>query len=317
MERHGQGSIIGINWGSSNLRAYLIAPDGRLIDTHEEPAGVATLSREGMVVAADSIRARWPKAAHAYAAGMIGSNVGWVDAGYVDCPAGAEAVARQLVATRIGRLELQIVPGMACVRAVDGAPDVMRGEETELLGLLSGGAVGADAIVALPGTHTKWIQLRGGRVESFMTAMSGELFDRLAGGGLLASVLEGPGGVGPAFLEGVRVGAKGALGLGALLFGVRARVIRGVLARADSSSYLRGVLVGAEVADAGALFSAIGDGGAGAGQRPALPVVGSGPVVALYQAALEELGIASRAVASADAVVRGFAAIHAMATPAR
>lgn len=313
MERHGKGSIIGINWGSSNLRAYLIAPDGRLIDAHEEPAGVATLSREGMVIAADSIRARWPKAAHAYAAGMVGSNVGWVDAGYVDCPAGADAVAAQLVPTRIGSLEVRIVPGMACVRAADGAPDVMRGEETELLGLLSSGTIGPDAMVALPGTHTKWIQLRSGRVESFMTAMSGELFDRLAGGGLLASVLEGPGAVGPAFLEGVRIGAKGALGLGALLFGVRARVIRGVLARADSSSYLRGVLVGAEIKDAMGLFPALGGGAAGAGQRPALPVVGSGPVTVMYQAALDELGISSRAVASADAVVQGFSAIHAMA----
>lgn len=317
MPHHRTDNIIGINWGSSNLRAYLIAADGRLLDTHEEPAGVATLSRDGMVIAADSIRARWPKAAHAYAAGMIGSNVGWVDAGYVDCPAGVETVTQHLVPTRIGSLELRIVPGMACVRAVDGAPDVMRGEETELLGLLSGGAIGPDAIVALPGTHTKWIQLRAGRVESFMTAMSGELFDRLAGGGLLASVLEGPGGVGPAFLEGVRVGAKGALGLGALLFGVRARVIRGVLERVESSSYLRGVLVGAEIKDATGLFAALGGSAGDAGQRPALPVVGSGPVTVMYQAALEELGIASRAVASADAVVRGFTAIHGMTSASR
>ncbi len=312
MPHHRTDNIIGINWGSSNLRAYLIAADGRLLDTHEEPAGVATLSRDGMVIAADSIRARWPNATHAYAAGMIGSNVGWVDAGYVDCPAGAETVAQQLVSTRIGSLELRVVPGMACVRPVDDAPDVMRGEETELLGLLSAGAVDPDAIVALPGTHTKWIQLRAGRVESFMTAMSGELFDRLAGGGLLASVLEGPGHVGPTFLEGVRVGAKGALGLGALLFGVRARVIRGMLPRADSSSYLRGVLVGAEIKDATALFPALGEGDVWAGQRPALPVIGSGPVTVMYQAALNELGVASQAVASADAVVRGFSAIHSM-----
>ncbi|WP_282295777.1 2-dehydro-3-deoxygalactonokinase [Stenotrophomonas sp. PS02289] len=317
MAHHGNDNIIGINWGSSNLRAYLITPGGAVLDAHEEPAGVATLSREGMVIAADSLRARWPHAQHAYAAGMIGSNVGWVDAGYVACPAGVDVVAQQLVETRIGSLALRIVPGMACVRSLDGAPDVMRGEETELLGLLSDGAIGADAIVALPGTHTKWIQLRSGEVESFMTAMSGELFDRLAGGGLLASVLEGPGAVGPAFLEGVRGGAKGALGLGALLFGVRARVIRGMLERADSSSYLRGVLVGAEIGDAMGLFPALGDRDARAGQRPALPVVGSGPVTVMYQAALSELGVESRGVASADAVVRGFAAIHAMASAPR
>jgi len=305
-QRH-TDSIIGINWGSSNLRAYLIGTDGRRLDAYETPAGVALLQREGMAAAADAIRARWPDAGHAYAAGMIGSNVGWIDAGYVDCPAGVEAVALSLVPTRIGTLDVSIVPGMACVRPVDGAPDVLRGEETELLGLLSGGNIDLGAIVALPGTHTKWIQLIDGRVDSFMTSMSGELFDRLASAGLLASVLEGPGTPGAAFAEGVRAAANGPLGLGALL-GVRARMIRGALPRDQTSSYLRGLLVGAEIADALALFPSL--------KNASVPLVGSGPVNRLYQAALAELGIAARPTASPDAVVRGFSAIHAMAAAA-
>jgi 2-dehydro-3-deoxygalactonokinase len=309
MPQHDTDSIIGINWGSSNLRAYLLGADGRMLDSHETPAGVAMLQREGMAAAADEIRVRWPNAGSAYAAGMIGSNVGWVDAGYVDCPAGVETVAQSLVPTRIGTLDVSIVPGMACVRAVDGAPDVLRGEETELLGLLSGGNVGPDALVALPGTHTKWIQLNNGRVESFMTSMSGELFDRLASGGLLASVLEGPGAPGPAFAEGVRTAANGMLGLGALLFGVRARMIRGALPRDQTSSYLRGLLAGAEIADALALFPAL--------RSASVPLVGSGPVTRLYQAALAELGIEAHAIASAEAVIRGFSAIHTMAGTAR
>lgn len=309
MQQQDTDSIIGINWGSSNLRAYLIGADGQILDAYEAPAGVATLDRDGMAAAADAIRARWPHAGHAYAAGMIGSNVGWVDAGYVECPAGAATVAQSLVRTQIGGLSLSIVPGMACVRPIDGAPDVMRGEETELLGLLRGGNVDPDAIVALPGTHTKWIQLSDGRVESFMTSMSGELFDRLASGGLLASVLEGPGEPGPAFAEGVRAAANGTLGLGALLFGVRARMIRGALPRDQTSSYLRGLLVGAEIADALALFPAL--------RSASVPLVGSGPVTRLYQAALAELGIAAHTVASAEAVVRGVSAIHAIANSPR
>lgn len=304
MQQRHTDSIIGINWGSSNLRAYLIGADGRRLDAYEMPVGVALLQREGMAAAADAIRARWPDAGHAYAAGMIGSNVGWIDAGYVDCPAGVEAVALSLVSARIGTLDVSIVPGMACVRPVDGAPDVLRGEETELLGLLSGGNIGLDAIVALPGTHTKWIQLIDGRVDSFMTSMSGELFDRLASAGLLASVLEGPGTPGAAFAEGVCAAANGPLGLGALLFGVRAKMIRRALPRDQTSSYLRGLLVGAEIADALALFPSLRD--------ASVPLVGSGPVNLLYQAALAELGIAARPTASPDAVVRGFSAIHAM-----
>ena len=309
MQQDHPDSFIGINWGSSNLRAYLIGAHGELLDSHEAPSGVATLDRAAMATAADTLRARWPHARRAYAAGMIGSNVGWTDAGYVECPAGVEAVARRLVPTRIGELAVSIVPGMACVRPMDGMPDVLRGEETELLGLLDRGDVGPDSVVALPGTHTKWIQLTNARVESFMTSLSGELFDRLASGGLLASVLEGPGEPGAAFAEGVRTAAEGHLGLGALLFGVRARLIRGALPRTATSSYLRGLLAGAEIADALVLFPGL--------RHMSVPLVGSGPVTRLYRAAMAELGINAHPVSSADAAVRGFRALHAMASAER
>ncbi len=297
-------SIIGINWGSSNFRAYLIGADGQTQDVLELPAGVTQLQRDGMTDIGNQVRQRWPQASHAYAAGMIGSNVGWTDAGYLDCPADLDAVAGALVATRIGDLAVDIVPGLACVRDADGAPDIMRGEETELFGLLCAGQLDDASVVALPGTHTKWVQLQDGRVHAFMTSMSGELFDRLSSGGLLASVVDGPGEAGPAFVEGVHAAANRSLGLGALLFGVRARMIRGTLARADTSSYLRGLLAGSEIADALALFPAL--------RTTTVPLVGSAPVCRLYQAALDALGIAARPVASADAIVRGFSALHAV-----
>lgn len=297
-------SIVGINWGSSNFRAYLIAADGQVIDTLESASGITTLSREGMVDVANRVRARWPQAGAVYAAGMIGSNIGWIDAGYVDCPAGLRTVGAGLVPVRIGELSLHIVPGLACVREADGAPDIMRGEETELFGLLAGDRLGDSPVIALPGTHTKWVRLHDGRVHDFMTAMSGEIHDRLSAAGLLASVVEGPGHDGPAFRDGVGAAAAHALGLGALLFGVRARVIRGLLPRADASAYLRGLLIGAEIADALALFPEL--------RATTVPLVGSAPVCMLYQAALAVQGIASRPVASADAVVRGFAGIHAL-----
>lgn len=297
-------SIVGINWGSSNFRAYLIAADGRVIDTLESAAGITTLAREGMIDVAHGVRDRWPDAGAVYAAGMIGSNIGWVDAGYVDCPADMRTLGGRLVAARIGELPVHIVPGLACVRDADGAPDIMRGEETELFGLLAADRIGGAPVVALPGTHTKWVRLRDGRVHDFMTAMSGEIHDRLSAAGLLASVIEGPGHDGPVFEQGVRAAATRTLGLGALLFGVRARVIRGVLQRAEASAYLRGLLIGSEIADALALFPEL--------RGATVPLVGSAPVCALYRAALAALDIASMPVASADAVVRGFAGLHAM-----
>ena len=298
-----EASIVGINWGSSNCRAHLIAPDGTVLETLEAAAGVATLQREGMVEMANRVYARWPDAPRVYAAGMIGSNVGWTDAGYVECPAGFDRLRDELVPTRIGELSLHIVPGLACVRERDGAPDIMRGEETELLGLQASGRLDDAPLVALPGTHTKWVRIEGGRVVEFMTAMSGEIYDRLTAAGLLASIVEGPSVDGVAFRDGVRTSASRTLGLGALLFGARARVIRGLLPKANASSYLRGLLIGSEIADALALFPQP--------RGRAMPLVGSPAVCALYAAALDELGSASRAVASSDAIARGFAEIDA------
>lgn len=300
-------SIIGIDWGTSGFRAYLIDGDGAVRDRIQEAAGVASLDRAGMAAAATRVRARWPDAARAYAAGMIGANIGWTDAGYVGCPAGRERLCGALVPARIGELELRIVPGLACVRVHDGAPDIMRGEETELFGLLAAGRLADAPVVALPGTHTKWVRLDGERVAEFMTAMSGELHDRLSAGGVLASVVEGPGADGAAFRDGVHAGAARTLGLGALLFGVRARAIREGLDRADASAYLRGLLLGAEIADALALFPHMRD--------ATVPLVGAAPVRALYAAALEALGVASLPVDSADAAARGFAWIDAHRAP--
>lgn len=302
-------AIVGINWGSSNFRAYLIEGGGIVRDSLEAAAGVTSLQRDGMIEIAGRVRARWPHAARVYAAGMIGSNVGWTDAGYVDCPAGIDRLCNSLLPTRIGDLELRIVPGLACVRARDDAPDVMRGEETELFGLHASGRLDGAPLVALPGTHTKWVRMHDGRVAEFITAMSGEIYDRLTAAGLLASIVEGTAVDGPAFREGVRTGASRALGLGALLFGARARVIRGVLERADASSYLRGLLIGAEIADALDLYPDA--------RSATVPLVGSAAVCALYGAALDEMGVASRMVPSSDAIARGFAEIDARVKPSR
>jgi 2-dehydro-3-deoxygalactonokinase len=301
MNAHAAGDLVGINWGSSNFRAYLIGADGAVRDTLESPAGVATLQRAGMIDMAAQVHMRWPQATRVYAAGMIGSNIGWLDAGYVDAPAGLAQICAGLKPTTIGGLALSIVPGVACTRTHDGAPDIMRGEETELFGLMASGRLHDAPVIALPGTHTKWVSVGEGQVHEFMTAMSGELHDRLSSGGALASVVSGAGEDGPAFREGVRTAAARGLGLGSLLFGVRARVIRGRLTASEASAYLRGVLIGAEIADALQLFPQL------AGAR--VPLVGSQAACGLYQAALQELGVAADIVPSADAVVRGFVEI--------
>lgn len=303
MRQDVDGDIIGINWGSSNFRAFLIGADGQVREAIEQPRGIAGLDRAQMQEMVAGLAARWPRAGRIYASGMIGSNIGWSDAGYVDCPATPAQLAGRLHDTRIGEVAVSIVPGLACRRSGDDAPDIMRGEETELLGLVAAGAVPASGWVALPGTHSQWVCLRDGAVVEFMTAMSGEIFDRLTAAGLLASVVDGPAEAGAAFSAGLRAGHEGGLGLGTALFGARARVIRGELARRDGASYLRGLLIGAELADVRRLWPAA--------LSAQVPLVGAAPVCALYAVALAELGGSGRQILSHDASTRGFAALHA------
>ena len=114
------GTIVGINWGSSNCRAYLIGRDGTLVDEYQRGAGVAGLDRDGMSAVAEEIGVRWPGARPTYAAGMIGSNVGWVEVPYAQAPAGSTDIAAATTHTEIGTLSVTIVPGITCRRAVDG-----------------------------------------------------------------------------------------------------------------------------------------------------------------------------------------------------
>lgn len=295
-----QGEIIGINWGSSNFRAYRIAGDGSLLDEYSAAAGVAALDRGGMAAMMREVAARWPTDVPVYASGMIGSTVGWVEVPYADAPAGCGELSQRVTQADIGGVEVRIVPGIACRRAFDDAPDVLRGEEIELLGSIGLGH--ADGLAALPGTHTKWVRLDRGRVIDFFTAMSGEIFDRLAAQGLLASVIAGEASDGAAFRAGLATGQARKLGLGSLLFGARARVVRGALARADAGSYVRGLLIGSEIADALAAYPDLA--------RTSIPLIGSGAPSRLYAAALAANGIGSRIIDSREACVRGFRVLH-------
>jgi 2-dehydro-3-deoxygalactonokinase len=295
-------TFIGVNWGSTNFRAYLIGADGAAIDDYAAPAGVVGLDRDGMAATMNELAARWPGRVPVYASGMIGSNVGWKEVPYAEAPAGCADLAGATVATQIGNVPTHIVPGIACRRSFDGAPDILRGEEIELIGLVA--LSRADGWVALPGTHTKWARLERGRVVDFFTSMSGEMFDRLTAQGLLASIVVGEAVDGAVFHRGVAVGRARQLSLGTLLFGARAQVVRGALAKAEAASYIRGVLIGSEIADAMAVYPTLGAG--------AIPLVGNRSLCRLYASALGVAGLSSELVESRDACLRGFRALHEM-----
>lgn len=297
----GQGCI-GVNWGSSNFRAYRIDGEGRLRDEFSRPAGVASLKRPGMQALMEELAALWPRGGPIYASGMIGSNIGWVEVPYAPAPADIAAVAQRAQAASMGGVDLRIVPGISCRRGFDGGPDIMRGEEIELFGFAALNPAW-NGLVALPGTHTKWVRFEAGCITGFFTSMSGEIYDRLTAAGLLSSIVEGEACDGPAFRDGVGTALQRKLGMAALLFGARARVIQGMLGKQEAASYLRGLLIGSELADARAIHPELG--------RAPVPLIGSGPLCALYASALSTIGAESRFVDSREACVRGFSALHA------
>src|SRR6202022_2506520 len=105
--------------------------------------------------------------------GMAGARQGWVEAGYIDAPAHLASILERAVQVSGQSRDIRILPGIA--QRDPGAPDVMRGEETQLLGALGADAAG-EAVVCIPGTHSKWARGSGGTVERFATFMTGELF---------------------------------------------------------------------------------------------------------------------------------------------
>lgn len=245
----GQASLIALDWGSTRLRAFLLGAGGEVLATRQSNDGAATLSGADAYAGAlaDLVgdwRADHP-ALRLLACGMVGSQYGWREAPYVRCPADAAALAGQLL-----KLDerFSIVPGL-----VDDAaqPDVMRGEETQIVGALAlHPELADDACLVLPGTHSKWARVRGGKVRGFATHMTGELYALLRQHSVLSRLMpaDGASPASPeAFLKGVDA-AREEGGLAHQLFAVRTLGLFKQLAPEQLPDYLSGLLIGHEIA---------------------------------------------------------------------
>ena len=232
--------FIAVDWGTTNRRAYLIDSAGKCQNEFEDANGVLSIAAGGFPAAVAEIRERLGDQPMLLA-GMIGSNRGWQEAPYVPCPAGFDELVTKLVWA--GEREA-IVPGVSYVG--DDRADVMRGEEIQLLGAVAAGLVDPDALVCHPGTHNKWAELRGGRIHSFRTVMTGELFSLLKEHSIISDLLGGDVAVDDTFCSAARYAIYNEA-LPAELFSVRARVLLGQARKEDAASYTSGLLIGADV----------------------------------------------------------------------
>jgi len=234
--------MIGVDWGTSSLRAYLLDDDGTILARRDSARGILTVTDGDFAAVLQEEVGAWLAAGErrVLLAGMVGSRQGWVEAPYLACPAGAEEIAGRLTRVAFAGADVLLVPGLTAEDA-DGTPEVMRGEETQIAGIAL-----AEGIACLPGSHSKWATVAGGRIVGFATYLSGEAFAALRNGTILGRMMvEGP--TDPAaFLRGLaRAGDAGHLLHH--LFGVRTLGLFGRLGGTESASYLSGVLIGHEV----------------------------------------------------------------------
>ena len=278
-------SHIAVDWGTTNRRAYEVNAAGAVEQVIEDGLGIMSLAPEGFDEAVAALRNRLG-GGPMLLAGMIGSNRGWKEAPYVACPAGATEIAAAIRWVEPGRLG--IVPGVSW--ADEGGADVMRGEEVQAIGAL--GRLPPDALICHPGTHSKWIMMRAGRIARFRTVMTGETFGLLKSHSILAPQLQGEAAADAAFERGVAEAMAGAEPLAAL-FGIRARHLLG-RGEANGASYASGLLIGADLR-AGL---SLNDG------RP-IGLVGRSDLRALYAAALARAGLDAVEVDGAEAFLAG------------
>ncbi len=308
--------MIVVDWGTSSFRAFRLNADGSVRDRRAAPLGIMAIGDGDFAAALQDQIAPWLAEGEdrVLLSGMIGSRQGWREAPYLACPAGAADLAAALIDLDFPGAQVKLVPGLSARRTPLSVPEVMRGEETQLVGLLATGGEGDPAtastapqalLVCLPGTHSKWARLADRRIAGFTTHMTGEVFAVLRDHSILGRLMpKGLTGASDASADapGFELGLARSADAGGLLhhlFGVRTLGLFGDLPATEAAAYLSGLLIGHEL-------------------RAAMPasaevrLVGAAPLCALYARAIAVLG--GRAVlAGSDTAAAGLAHIGGLA----
>ena len=303
--------LIALDWGTSSLRAFRMGAAGEVLETRHRPWGIMNLPPAGAGEPAGDARdagferalqdicGDWIAASPnlpLLACGMVGSAQGWREARYLDAPASLDDLGRNLtaVARRSGP-PLHIVPGLLQRGRL---PNVMRGEETQVLGTLASEPLAGDAtaLIGLPGTHSKWVVAGPRRIEHFHTFMTGEVYAALRGHTLLGKTMQ-PGAApdDAAFARGLEVarGSEADLGLLSHIFSTRTLGLTNALPATAQADYLSGVLIGHEVNSLARVQQRPG------AARPArLLLCGEPDLCRRYAMALQAYGFATPTVAA-------------------
>jgi 2-dehydro-3-deoxygalactonokinase len=289
-------ATIALDWGTTNARAWRLDGAGAALERRNGGRGISSVPEGGFPAALTELCGDWLAAAPQaplVLVGMVGSRNGWVEAPYAPLPCGAADLAARLLRFGTHGRTALVVPGISG-EAPSGGFDVMRGEETLALG--SGVR---DGLVCLPGSHSKWIAMRGGRITAFASFMTGEVFAALSRHTILGRLAEQP-----ADPAGAGLGHAAARRPGGLLhkaFAARTGVLAGSMAGAQVEPFLSALLVAEEIAGARELFGEVGE----------VALVAEGALAEAYCAALAAAGIAVASLAPEACFVAGVANVLA------
>jgi 2-dehydro-3-deoxygalactonokinase len=286
-----------VDWGTSSFRLWLIGENDAVVAESRSGEGMTTAREAGFaaVLAKHLQKVEAPAELPVIICGMAGAKQGWQEAGYIDVPAKLADIPDRAVKVEGEARDIRILPGLA--QRDPHASDVIRGEETQLLGS-SQKMRSSDCLVAMPGTHSKWVRIVRDEVLGFATFMTGELFEAISKHTILAHTMkDSPGfdGANTAFTDAVHAALKEPEQTANRLFAVRARGLLFSLTPVEAEATLSGTMIGLELA--GALKSAPKD-------TPVVLVV-SGKLRGLYEAAFHRVGLQFSTVDADDAVRHG------------
>ncbi len=257
--------LIALDWGTTSLRAYKLAADGVVLEQRSLSSGIMQLPKtariingrecaDGFELAFDEACGDWLDAQPdlpVIACGMVGSAQGWREAAYCETPANVANLGNSLqTVVSLRGTRVHIVPG---VIQRSRLPNVMRGEETQVLGVLQNLPVeaGADLLIGLPGSHSKWVDVVDGCITRFDTFMTGEVFAVLSEHSILGRTQQVSATFdAQAFDRGVQIAqsADGELGVLSTLFSARTLGLTGELSPTAQADYLSGLMIGHELA---------------------------------------------------------------------
>ncbi|MFD1197924.1 2-dehydro-3-deoxygalactonokinase [Brucella gallinifaecis] len=287
--------FVGVDWGTSSFRLWVMSVDGAILAERRSAEGMSATDATAFKGVLDQHLSalKIPEDIPVLICGMAGSKQGWVDAGYTNIPTLLVEVSQSAVTVPSSTRDVRILPGIA--NADPRQPNVMRGEETQLIGAIPTDFTG---FVCQPGTHSKWVRFENGRLTNFLTFMTGELYSVLTKHSILRHSMAGEKTTGfslEAFENALNSSKKNPMCFMSSLFQIRSSDLLQTHPKQDGSEQLSGLLIGTELAEIAQRFPNLSR----------VVLIASGLQAKLYQAGLRQFGLEVDNVDADEAVKKG------------